>query len=121
MTRSAGAAAEQLACHYLQQQGLKLLKRNFHSRRGEIDLIMQDKHSLVFVEVRARKTAKFGSAAESVTLQKQQRIIATAQLYLQQHPQHQPCRFDVITLTADAAHPEKAAIDHWIQDAFQAA
>lgn len=120
MTRQQGAEAENIACDYLQDKGLKLLDRNFHSRRGEIDLIMQDKNRLNFIEVRARRNAIFGSAAESVTPQKQQRIIAAAQLYLQQHNINQPCRFDVVTVALLPAetHPSPQ-VEQWIQDAFQ--
>lgn len=65
-----GSQAEQLALNYLQQQGLTLITQNYHSRRGEIDLIMLDENTLVFVEVRYRKSAAYGSALESVNSQK---------------------------------------------------
>jgi putative endonuclease len=120
MTRQRGAEAEQIVCDFLQKKGLKLRDRNFHSRRGEIDLIMQDKDSLIFIEVRARRNAYFGSAAESVTQQKQQRIIAAAQLYLQQHNINQPCRFDVVTVLLKTSETQPLPqVEHWIQDAFQ--
>lgn len=120
MTRQRGAEAEQIACAYLQNQGLTLVDRNFHSRRGEIDLIMQDKNRLVFIEVRARRNVYFGSAAESVTSPKQQRIIAAAQLYLQQHNINQPCRFDVVTILLSSTETQPLPqVEHWIQDAFQ--
>ena len=79
---------------------------------GEIDLIMEDKKTLVFVEVRYRKSAKYGSALESVNNQKQARIIHTAKHYLQQHSsKHSAYRFDVVALTPNN-------ID-WVKDAFQ--
>ena len=77
-----GALAEQHAARYLQQQGLKPVAQNYRSRFGEIDLIMQDGATLVFVEVRLRRSANFGGAAASIDARKQQRIIRTAQQYL---------------------------------------
>ena len=70
-SRPGGAEAEDLACAWLQARGLRLLERNYRSRRGEIDLIMQDGEQLVFVEVRYRASNRYGSAAESITSAKQ--------------------------------------------------
>ncbi|MFX7820786.1 YraN family protein, partial [Acinetobacter baumannii] len=75
---------EDAALVYLQQQGLRLLERNWRCKAGEIDLIMQDDATLVFVEVRRRKNDRFGGAAASVTWHKQQKLIRAAQWYLQQ-------------------------------------
>ena len=93
-----GLAAEQLAETYLISQGLKTKSRNYHCRYGEIDLIMQAPETLVFVEVRLRKNKHFGSAGDSITPQKQQKLLLTAQHYLQQHGE-QACRVDVVLLT----------------------
>lgn len=96
-----GAAAEQLACEYLLDQGLVLLGKNFRTRRGEIDLIMQDNEVLVFVEVRFRRSTTFGSAEESITRQKCARLTAAASAYMQ----HERCgentlaRFDAVALS----------------------
>jgi len=111
-----GSQAENLALQHLEQQGLNLVKRNYHCRGGEIDLIMIDSSALVFVEVRYRKTATFGSAIESVNLTKQKRIILTAQHFLQQQtPQHKSCRFDVIAIS-----PKQHGFEiTWLKDAFQ--
>jgi len=102
---------------YLEGKGLTLLARNYHCRRGEIDIIMQDGNFLVFIEVRYRKNDHFGSAAESVTRQKQQRLLTTADYYLQNEKQNadNACRFDVITLSGQQ-YPQI----EWIKDAFQA-
>lgn len=114
--QNSGEQAEQLALIHLQQQGLSLVTRNFHSRRGEIDLIMIDKDTLVFIEVRYRKSAKYGSALESVNHTKQSRIIFTAQTYLQQHPgNHLECRFDVVAISPNNNMSEVI----WVKDAFQ--
>jgi len=66
LTRSIGQQTEQLACEYLQKHRLKLVTKNYRCSRGEIDLIMRDQHSLVFVEVRYRKNINFGTPAESI-------------------------------------------------------
>ena len=80
-----GRNAEDESLAFLQLQGLKFVTRNFNCRFGEIDLIMMDGNTLVFVEVRKRKNRRFGGAAGSVTLAKQRRIINTAQCYLQRY------------------------------------
>ena len=76
---NAGLAAEKSAATFLIQHGLKLLHSNYHCVHGEIDLIMQEGKILVFVEVRLRSNPRFGSAAASITPQKQQKLIRTAQ------------------------------------------
>jgi putative endonuclease len=80
-----GTHAENHACHYLQKAGLLLLKRNFRCKFGEIDLIMRDNDTLVFVEVRFRQNNYYGGALESINTAKQKRIRRAAQIYLQRH------------------------------------
>lgn len=109
-----GQAAEIIAAQYLDAQGLKLIARNYRSRFGEIDLIMQDGASLVFVEVRLRKSKLFGGAEESITASKQHKIVITAEYYLQQHG-NQNCRFDVILMDKEDAQNVT-----WIKSAFEA-
>ena len=112
---SAGALAEQQAEQYLQSRGLELVSRNYRSRFGEIDLIMRDGTSLVFVEVRMRRNAGFGGAAASINAQKQQRLILTAHQYLAGLSHTPPCRFDAILM--DAANGENL---QWLKNAFDA-
>ncbi len=116
-TGDRGQAAETLACDYLQARGMALVERNYRSRFGEIDLIMHDRDCLIFVEVRYRRQARYGSGAESVDARKQARIVACARHYLLSHPRaaQQPCRFDVVAI-GGGANP---AIE-WIADAFPA-
>lgn len=111
-----GKAAETLAEQFLQRQGLRSLCKNYRCRIGEIDLIMMHDDTLVFVEVRLRTNPNFSSAAESVNGRKQQKIMRTAQLYLQQHQlsERVGCRFDVIALT----RADPMATPEWIQNAF---
>ena len=115
-TKTTGKDAEARACCYLQAQGLQLVQHNYHSRRGEIDLIMQDKDSLVFIEVRYRRQSRFGSAAESVNRHKQSKLIACANHYIQTYPEHarQACRFDVVSIDGNMDSIE------WIKNAFDA-
>ena len=95
-----GQWAEDYALEYLQTQNLQLIQRNFHSRYGEIDLIMQDGNCLCFIEVRARAETSWTSAEESVDLRKQEKTIQTAQCFLQKYAEfeHVDCRFDVFAL-----------------------
>ena len=95
-----GQAVEDQACRFLQRQGMRLLARNYHCRHGELDLVMKDNDTIVFVEVRYRKNENFGGALGSIDYNKQRRLIATAQHYLQgQRQPDAPCRFDVIAVS----------------------
>lgn len=117
---SLGEDYEALAARWLEDQGMQLLARNFRGRTGEIDIIARDREHLVFLEVRARSNRAFSTAAGSVDRRKQQRILRTAQLYLQRHPglAALPCRFDVI-----AFEPRQSGNRleiRWIPGAFTA-
>ncbi|WP_317930931.1 YraN family protein [Halioxenophilus sp. WMMB6] len=119
MTITTGADAEAEACRYLQKQKLQLVARNFRCRLGEIDLIMRQQQRLIFIEVKYRKQSAFGHAEEMVSTSKQQKIIATAQLFLASHSEFQQfdCRFDVVAMAYDA---QQQLSINWIQDAFAA-
>lgn len=106
-----GQDGEDEALAYLQQHGLKLVERNFRCKGGEIDLIMQDRTELVFVEVRKRADKDHGGAAASVTPAKQKRLIAAAQHYLQRYSMPPACRFDVIAIDGVEMNWLKNAID----------
>jgi putative endonuclease len=118
-TKGAGDDAEAQALAHLTRHGLKLVQRNYrvaagpHARGGEVDLIVRDSDgTLVFVEVRSRRSASHGGAAASVTRGKQRRLIYAAQRYLMQFASPPPCRFDVVTIEADALQ--------WLRAAFSA-
>ena len=116
--RQRGDAAEAAALRHLLAAGLKPVAANANYRGGEIDLVMQDRDILVFVEVRYRSSKAFGGGAASVDLAKRRKLIVAAQMFLSTHPQfaNAPCRFDVVEASGDPASP---AI-HWIRDAFRA-
>ena len=99
-----GEAAEQMACEYLLEQGLTLLGQNFRTRRGEIDLIMQDNGVLVFVEVRFRQSSAFGSAEESITRKKCERLTAAALGYMQRqhYGENTVARFDAVAISPES-------------------
>jgi putative endonuclease len=107
-----GARAEALCEALLRSAGLRILARNWRCRVGEIDLVAQEGETLVFAEVRLRRDAAYGGAAESVTAGKRARIVAAARHYLIGRAQV-PCRFDVLLL--DALSPSRV---RWIRDAF---
>ena len=98
--------------------GYAIVATRYRTRYGEIDIIAEDGGTLVFVEVKARRTDQFGSAAESVTASKQRRIIAMASDYLNRaNAWERPCRFDVVAI--DGLGTEQATI-RVIKDAFVA-
>jgi putative endonuclease len=93
-----GASAEALAARFLEARGLTIVARNFRIRRGEIDLIARDGATLVFVEVRFRRSQSHGGAAESITAAKRARLVAAAQAFLVRQRGDPPCRFDAVLL-----------------------
>ena len=114
--REIGKIAEDEACRYLQQRGLKLVVRNYRCRCGEIDLIMKETETLVFVEVRYRRSAVFGSGAETVTRAKQGKIAQSAAYFLQENRQYagSAARFDVVSCSPGRGDDGVG----WIRDAF---
>ncbi|MGE4406591.1 YraN family protein [Pseudomonas sp.] len=115
-SQSSGRSAEALALNHLARQGLRLLERNWSCRSGELDLVMLDGDTVVFVEVRYRRHAAWGGALESVDARKQQKLIKAAQLFLQKESRwaSSPCRFDVVAI---ATHGQSQNLN-WIRNAF---
>jgi len=115
-SKKIGDAAEDEALQYLQDQGLRLLTRNYRTPGrggGEIDLVMRGADgTLVFVEVRKRLSMRHGGAAASVGWVKQKRIVRAAQHYLLALPRLPPCRFDVVEIDNEGVH--------WLPGAFDA-
>lgn len=113
-----GAWGEEKAARFLSEQGYTILERNFHSRYGEIDLIVEDQCYLVFVEVKLRASGSHGLPEETVTLRKQEKLRLTAEAYLQTHETDKQPRFDVVALYArDGMETCPLPVRH-IQNAF---
>ena len=103
-----GHQYELAASAYLRRRKLALVDQNFRCKGGEIDLIMRDGDTLVFVEVRQRGAASHGGAAASITPAKIRRLVRAAQFYLLRFPVTPPCRFDVVAIDGDRLE--------WLQD-----
>ena len=114
-TQESGRAAEALARNHLERQGLRLLAQNWRCKLGELDLVMLDGPTVVFVEVRYRRHSAWGGAIESVDARKREKLINAASYFLQQQARwaNAPCRFDVIAI--DAVEPARL---NWIKNAF---
>lgn len=106
-----GERAEALAEAFLKRQGLRILARNYRCRFGEIDLVAETGATLVFVEVRARRSEAFGGAAASITAAKRRRLVAAARHYLAAAGERS-ARFDVVLVRGEPPQLE------WIADAF---
>jgi putative endonuclease len=118
-----GAQVERAASALLQGHGLAAVAANARYRDGEIDLVMLDKGArgggtLVFVEVRHRRSAGHGGGAASVDVAKRRRLVRAAQRFLLEHPRFAdaPCRFDVVEASGDPQSPSL----NWLRDAFRA-
>jgi len=122
--RARGQAIEVAARELLRRAGLTDIAANANYRGGELDLVMRDATrpgappTVVFVEVRYRKSQAFGGGSASVDVGKRRRLVHAAQRFLQDHPAlaDAPCRFDVIDAKGDPASPQLG----WIRDAFRA-
>lgn len=113
-----GRAAEAAATRYLGAHGLEVLCANYRCRSGEIDIVMREGATIVFVEVRYRTSSHYLDPLESITPLKRIRIVKTARHFLQTRPEAKraPCRFDVLTLLGDLTDPRI----QWIKAAFEA-
>ena len=114
-----GAWGESLAAEYMKKKRYKLVACNYSCRLGEIDLICQNRKYLVFVEVKLRKTDRFGQAREFVGVGKQEKIRATALFWLQQNPTELQPRFDVIEIYAPQGRATAKPQMIHLEDAFQ--
>ncbi|WLD58965.1 YraN family protein [Salinispirillum sp. LH 10-3-1] len=113
MSLAIGLEAEAQCADYLSSQGLTLVARNVKCRHGELDLIMRDGATLVFIEVKARRSRHFGGGLAAVTASKQQKLRHAAQWYLAHHKMTEaPCRFDVVEVNLNTQEFT------WIRNAF---
>jgi putative endonuclease len=113
---SFGKYGEDLACDELERRGYDVIARRYRTIHGELDIVARHGDYLVFVEVKARQSGRFGDPEEAVTLQKQQRLVWMATDYLARHRlEDTPCRFDVVGVNTDSDPPSIVVID----DAFR--
>ena len=118
-SKISGAWGEALAADYLRRKRYEIVAVGYHSRFGEIDLIVADRKNLVFAEIKLRKTGDFAKAMEYVDRYKQDRIRMTASIYLSQNPTKLQPRFDVIEIYApQGVQTDSPEIRH-LEDAFQ--
>ena len=98
--RETGTRYEQIACDYLEEQGLKVIETNYRTQLGEIDIVAKDADELVFVEVKYRKNRNYGGAEHAISRKKQLTIIRVAKMYIRMHrlPMSAPYRFDAVLI-----------------------
>ncbi|RHW76689.1 YraN family protein [Colwellia sp. RSH04] len=116
-TKNIGDITEDIAAGFLEKQGLTLVAKNFHCRQGELDLIMQDGNTWVFIEVKYRRSAQFGGAISAISPSKQKKIKHCVTFYLQQQGLNEyntACRIDAVALQGSIEQPEIT----WIKNAF---
>ena len=114
--RSVGSDAEELACEYLRSQGAQILEKNYRCNIGEIDIIARDGKYLCFIEVKFRKSTKYGEPQEAVSYFKQRRICKVSKFYLYSKYKSldTSIRYDVIAISPD----DKILTFKWIKNAF---
>jgi putative endonuclease len=100
---SLGKSGEEIACRELRRRGYEILTRRFRTRLGELDIVARDGATIVFIEVKTRSNAHYGTPTEAITALKQRRVWLMASDYLQRQGLHdRPCRFDVVAISIDA-------------------
>lgn len=111
-----GRSAEVKAAEELGRRGYRILAANYRQRFGEIDFVCEEGGTIVFVEVRCKRTGEFGTPAESITRAKQEKLLSAAQHYLDEHGicDHN-CRFDVVEVVEQGG---KLTVSNVIRDAF---
>jgi putative endonuclease len=115
--QTAGKTGEELAADALRRQGYAILERRYRTRYGEIDIVADDHGTLVFVEVKARRSDRFGTAAESISGWKQRRIATMALAYLGRVRRlDAPCRFDVVVIDGLGTSAQTV---HVIKDVYE--
>lgn len=116
MSRKLGHSKEMEAKYFLCRQGMQCITQNYTCRVGEIDLVMRQNNLIIFVEVKYRRNALYGSSQEMVDIFKQHKLIKTAWHFLQHHPKfhHYDYRFDIVAIDQTAPEPLT-----WINNAFE--
>jgi putative endonuclease len=115
--RTIGQAGESAAADYLQRTGYIIVDKNYRTRMGEIDIIAYDGPVLAFIEVKSRRSMRFGTPAEAVSLRKQRKLIALALQYISnKKPSYKSMRFDVVEVVLENGRVKEVCL---IKDAFQ--
>jgi putative endonuclease len=110
--KQVGATGEDMAAAFLKKQGYKVLERNYRTPLGEIDLIGRHRGALVFIEVKTRRSSRFGSPQEAVHPAKQERLRHLAEYYLQQRGLGDVAvRFDVVGILWQEGKPQIEVIE----------
>jgi putative endonuclease len=110
-----GEKGEGLAVKFLKKMGYTIIKRNYKTPIGEIDIIAKDKDTIVFTEVKTRESSAYGQPFEAVNRFKKRKIANVAHLYLKRFKELPPCRFDVVSIYYEKGKPECELI----KDAFE--
>ena len=117
-TTERGRRGEEIAARWLRDHGYRILERNYRRRFGEVDIIARHGDTLVFIEVKSRGSSRFGAPLDSITPEKQRRLIMIAQDYLCRHGGiEQSCRFDVLAIETGTDGKPRV---HLVENAFQA-
>ena len=115
-----GEKSENLAAWYLKQNGYKIIEQNYRNRMGEIDIIAREKKTIVFVEVKSRKSIRYGSPKLAVTLKKQRKISMVALYYLKSTQQiDSKARFDVVAITSNRDEPQIEIVKNAFELAYE--
>jgi putative endonuclease len=114
-----GQSSEQIAARFLKRNGYKIIERNYRTALGEIDIVARHKGVLVFVEVKARRTGRFGHPAAAVTTAKQRKISMAALVYLKANrAMEKPARFDVVSIMQTDGPPQVEVITNAFELAY---
>lgn len=105
--RARGTSGENLAVEFLEKKGYRILERNYYFARGEIDIIADDRGTLVFIEVKARRSSAYGEPEEAISMRKRRQLRKVAQGYLYTRKiEDRECRFDVVAIKYLEQGPE---------------
>lgn len=109
--RTTGTAYEKIAADYLQNQGIKIKEMNYRISQGEVDIVGEDRETIIFIEVKYRKTASYGQPWEAVSGNKQKKICKVASQYCYSKRIKKQVRYDIVSICGEEIL--------WFQNAFE--